>query len=184
MKIRGTLLLLALAAAGCSSHLPFEVSSDDLVLNQEFSCEVQTLYLDRAVRTRETTAAASVTGRMLGLEPGSETVAWLYHFEDDGDSLRDEERAFTIAVVLRQREPGRYALRSDRASLIFYCDNWGRGCRIAEVRATSGWLEIEEVGDRVMRGTFDATLEGFKERPERIREAVKVHLRGRFHATP
>ncbi len=121
---------------------------------------------------------------MLGLEPGPDTVAWLYHFEDDGSTLKDEDRAFTVAVVLRRREAGRVILPSERAYIVFFCDNWGRGFRAAEARAVGGWLDVREAAERVVSGEFDLALDGYKQRADRSREPLRVRLSGRFRAVP
>ncbi len=176
-------LLAALGCAlllGCGSSRAFRARFEGVDL--DFDCEVQGLHLDASARVREIPPGTGPSDRMLGLDPGSETVVWLYHLEDDGTPFKDEDRAFSVAIALRRREPGRVVFPSDRASVVFFCDNWGRGFRSAEARAEGGWLVVREAGERALSGEFDLSLAGYKERTDRTREGLRVRLEGRFHA--
>jgi hypothetical protein len=174
-------ILCVLNASCASTARDFRAEIGGRVL--EFDCEVQKLHLDAAPEVRDLPAGAGPATKALGLGPGAETVAWLYHFEDDGSSLKDEECAYTVAVVLKERRPGRYDFPSDRAAVVFFCDNWGRGFRAAEARAVGGWLEVREADDRGAAGSFEVSLSGHAERSDRSREALSVRLRGRFRAS-
>ena len=143
---------------------------------------MQSLHFGKSAKVRDVPRELAPARKSLGLEDGPETVAWLYHFEDDGSELKDEERAYTVAVSLKKREPGLHGFPSDSASVVFFCDNWGGGFRAAEARATQGWLDVREAGERDLKGRFDVKLEGYKERPDQTREGVTIYLRGRFHA--
>lgn len=184
MRRSGALLLLALAgcATGGGATSRFLARFNDPAIEQDFSCEVQKLYVDSVAKVKEVPLIQSAVGKTLEREPGSETLAWLYHFEDDGDPLKDEERAFTIVVSLRKRKAGRYPLPSEEASVIFFCDNWGRGFRAAEARATSGWLDIHQADETALSGEFAVTLDGYRERGDKAKEALGLHLQGHFRA--
>lgn len=127
---------------------------------------------------------AGPADRTLGIEPGSETVVRLYHFEHAGHLFKDEDFAYTIAVALKRREHGRFEIPSEAASVVFFCDNWGRGFRACEARATGGWLRVAEADQGGLSGEFDVTLEGVKERPDGTREKAVLSLQGRFKAAP
>lgn len=178
------ILLIGGCAGGGGATSRFRAEFGTPSITADFSCEVQTLHTGRTVRIKEQPKEAAKAGKSLVLEPGGETIAWLYHFQDDGSTLKDEERAFTIAVSIRGPRTERIALPSDRASVVFFCDNWGDGFRAAEARATSGWLEIEEVADRKMGGRMEIVLEGTRERADGSREPLTVRLGGHFRATP
>lgn len=175
-------VLASACAAGCSGGREFRALFGER--EAEFNCELQRLHLDSSVKVRELPPGAGPGDMMMGLEPGGETIAWLYHFEDDGTPLKDDEAAYTIAVALKKREPGYYLLPSDNAAVFFFCDNWGRGLRAAEARGTGGWVSVEEVDARKMAGQMSVTLSGFALRPDRSREGVKVNLEGRFRTSP
>lgn len=180
-KVVAALAVLALAPslAACAGR-DFRALFGDR--EAAFNCEVQKVHAQSAVKVRDIPPEAGPAGMMMGLEPGTETVAWLYHFEDDGADFRDDEAAYTIAVVLRKAEAGHYALPSDQAAVVFFCDNWGRGLRAAEARATGGWVTIGEVTAGGIRGELSVSMSGFAQRPDRSREGIKVNLEGRFHA--
>jgi hypothetical protein len=143
---------------------------------------VQALHLQSAAKVRDLAPGEAPARMSISLEPGKETVAWLYHFEDDGTELKDEESAYTIAVTLREFKTGRFEFPSEGASVTFFCDNWGRGFKAAEARATRGSLDVREAGPRGVGGDFDVTLEGYKERPDRTREGITLYLQGAFQA--
>ena len=183
MRPAGWLFLLAAGCAGGGGSSSFHAEFGNPAILSDFRCEVQTLHVNRKVVIKDQPPEAAKAGRSLVLEPGDQTIAWLYHFEDDGHALRDRERAFTIAVCLNTPEPGRYNFPSDTASIVFFCDNWGEGFRAAEARATSGWLDILEVDGRTMRGEMDIALDGYRERPDGTKETLGVRLAGHFSAS-
>jgi len=150
----------------------------------DFNCEIQTLHRDASPTIRPIPPRAGPSDRMMGLDPGKDLVAWLYHFEDDGAAFRDDEFAYSIAIALKKRAPGLYAIPGDWASIEFFCDNWGRGFRACQAKAVEGWLRVDEVTDRSMRGGFDALFKGQKERLDKTLEDVTLVVRGTFDAAP
>jgi hypothetical protein len=179
----GSGVLVVALLLGCSSPPPeraFRATLDGVPLKFDF--EVQDLHRNATVRIRNIPEGQGPSERMMGLQPGSETVVWLYHYEDDGSPLVDEDRAFSVAISLRNAEPGRLLFPTDRASAIFFCHNWGQGFRSAEARAREGWLVIREATDRAVSGEFDILFEGTKERRDWTFEPLRVRLEGRFSA--
>jgi hypothetical protein len=177
-------LLGAVLLLGCGGGPParaFRAVFQEAELSFDF--EVQSLHRDASVRVRDIPEKQGPSDRMLSLQPGSETVVWLYHYEDDGTPLADEDRAFSVALSLRKPEPGRLLFPTDRASAVFFCDNWGRGFRAAEARAREGWLVVRESGDRSLAGEFDLVFEGTKERQDWTYDPFRVRLEGRFNAS-
>ena len=172
-----------LLAAGCGVSHDFRLRFGDEIEAHPFNCETQGLHHGRTPVIRPVPEGQGPSDKMMGLDPGPDTVAWLYHFNDDGDALRDDDFAYSIALVLRNPSPGRIELPSDGTSILFFCDNWGRGFRACEARIDRGWLVVRDVEDRVLSGEFDVRLRGEKERPDGSRESIEIHLEGRFRAT-
>jgi hypothetical protein len=169
---------------GCAGDPPargFRAAFEGVELKFDF--EVQDLHRNATVRIRNIPEGQGPSDRMMGLQPGSETVVWLYHYEDDGTPLLDEDRAFLVAISLRKPEPGRLVFPTDRASAIFFCHNWGKGFRSAEARAREGWLDLRESDDRAVAGQFDLVFEGTKERRDWTFDPLRVRLEGRFSAS-
>jgi hypothetical protein len=183
---RAAAIGLAASGLGCglfsSSSGDFRARFEGRVV--EFNCEVQSVHKDAAPTIRPIPPGAGPSGRMMGLDPGKDLVAWLYHFEDDGSVLKDEEFAYSIAVVLKTPKPGTYEFPGERAAILFFCDNWGRGFRACEAKAVEGWLRVDEATERSLRGEFDVRLQGKKERADKTEEEVRLELRGTFAAVP
>lgn len=176
------LALLGGLLAGCESPSPaFRASFEGEEIRFDF--EVQNLHPGAVPRVREIPPGSGPSDRTLGLDPGPATVVWLYHLEDDGTPLKDEDRAFSVAVSLRDPRPGAVDFPSEEASVVFFCDNWGRGFRAAEARAVGGRLAVREAGERAVSGELDLVLEGYKQRPDRSRAPFRLRLQGRFRAT-
>jgi len=176
------LVLLGGVLAGCGAPSPaFRARFEGEELRFDF--EVQGIRSGASPRVREIPPGQGPSDRMLGLEPGPGTVVWLYHFEDDGTPLKDEDRAFSLALALEDLRPGAVDFPSERAAAVFFCDNWGRGFRAAEARAVEGRLAVREAGERVVAGDLDLVLEGYKQRPDGSREPFRLRLEGRFRAS-
>jgi hypothetical protein len=172
--------LLCAFLAGCGSSAAFTLTLDGRVV--EFDCENQGVHLDAVPQVRDLPAGGGPGNRMMGLDPGTNAVAWLTHFENDVDALRDADTLYTVAVVLKERAPGTYDLPADGASVHFFCNNWGGGFRVCSARSTAGWLRVDEAKERALRGEFEVTLRGYRERPDLSREDATLRLRGRFDA--
>lgn len=172
-------ILLASSAIGCASPGPFIVRFSGQQKNRAFACEEQSIH----AKSRPSVRAVESPGRTsLTLEAGDATVLWLYHFEDDGDSLQDREFAYTIAIELRDRRVGRWELPAPEVGVTFFCDHWGGGFRAAELHASKGMVRLMRVEEGVIEGEMDVTLVGYKERADRTREPLDVFLSGSFRA--
>jgi hypothetical protein len=180
MRITPCFLASLWLLAGCGIPSDFRASFEGEVV--DFNCENQQVFTDSAPRIRDLPPGRGPGDRMIGLEKGRDRVAWLTHLEDDGDSLRNDEFLYTIALVLKERAPGRHAFPSESASAVFFCNNWGRGFRACEAKATGGWLRVDAAAEGELTGEFDLTMQGHKERPDKSREPVTIRLQGRFNA--
>lgn len=177
--MRALPLLLLVSCAGAPHAFRVRFSDEDRT--RPFPCETQDLYFDRKAEVGPTEKGSSPAGRTLVLREGKDTVIWLSHFEDDGESLKDDDYSYSIAIALRERRPGRFTFPSEQASLLFFSDNWGDRFSACEARAAGGWLEVDELGALGATGRFDVRLEGHRDVRSGGRKEVSIQLRGRFH---
>lgn len=183
-RVRTSLLLCLLCGlSACAAAQGFRARFSDRPDAWRFGCEVQKLHRDSTVRIKDVPREAAPGAKAIVLEPGAETVAWLYHLEPGRDAFAGDGSAYTIAVSIKRPEPGLHELPSGGASVVFFCDRWGGGFLAAEARATRGWLRVREISDRVMRGELDVTVEGYKERADKTREPAVLYLEGAFDAS-
>lgn len=176
---------LSLGACASSGPPPdVKVWFGDGTPSSAFSFEAQKIHFNRIPRVKDIPKGLGPSMKMLSAEPGDRTLAWLYHFEDDGSALLDNDVAYTLVVVLRNAKAGRYELPSEEVSVVFFCDNWGGKFRSCHATASKGTVNLDQADDRNLRGRFALTMEGRTEETDGTGKAISLYMEGKFHAGP
>jgi hypothetical protein len=175
------LLLLALAScsAAPSRDANLWLRADDQDSAWGIYFEVQKL------QPHAKTVVMRVTGRRAPptIEAGEATVAYLYHLQPSSSSLDDDERSVTVILSFDHipATPWRVELPSEGVELV--ADERGSGGRhVMTASAVKGWIQVNEAGDRALRGELDVALDGHIEKDGALPKPVKLYLRGRFDA--
>lgn len=147
-----------------------------------FNCEVQTVHPASQAVVKTVPVGQGPSDKSIKIEGGRELITWLYHFEDDGSQLKDQEAAYSVAISMPKPATGHFEIPSKSVALLFFCDNWGSGFRSVEARAVRGWIKIDAASDIAVAGSFSVGLSGNREKSRGRWEPVTLELQGEFSA--